>query len=480
MKRIRTMGNYSSFLLVAVLLISGISHANPGVNIQGTYVLERDQYPASLKKYNAAEIYLIYSGKYFSKSKFEGLFLRGDTITNFRKFGDSLGRGIDGFRLLFQTKEGIDSAWQVSSEFRITDKAYNLGDGLLKIVAYDSLAKIADQFIFKYEEKFNENTRGRTDGIIRKDLAWLLRQYRVYDTYDRNNYAVGSVWALSIGIDDYGALKYEGCKTDARSYAEFFKKQYTGGKQGSVFASLFHEYVLMDKEATKEAILSALKDIARKATYNDYFIFTFSGCSNEIKDNKSVSGTHFFTYDVLLKSQNTDNAIIENRDKNDTTNPENNCISLRILQEYIQLIPASNQLFISEAGPSGKFKTEFIKTLMQGSPEISRILNKNRVIIVPNGFGKEGYFGKESIPRGAINFYLTSLDSVNIYDLFKEGYRANQVAFSIKYKVWQNNPSDYAYFDIFFEKKFLKDYQEIFQGTEGESRETICPGGGYR
>jgi len=101
---------------------------------------------------------------------------------------------------------------------------------------------------------------------------------------------------------------------------------------------------------------------------------------------------------------------------------------------------------------------------MQNSPEVASILNKNRVIIVPNGFGMDGVNCQgASIQKGPINYYITSLDSANIYDLFKDDYLANQVAFKIKNKAWSCKSFDFEYFDIFFEKKFLREYKEIFQ-----------------
>lgn len=455
-------------VIIPVLLISGmlyckVSSAYYGLGITTTYVLDKSQYPVLLKKYKPDNIYALYSGP---------AGLREDTITNYKKFVQVFPY-VKGFRLIFKTEDHIDSAWQFDMNFRITDKAYNLDNGLLKIIAYDSTSKITDQFVYDYGEKLKEPTRGRPAyGIKDRGLPWLLRQYKVYDSYDRNNYAVGNVWMLSVGIDDYGPTQYATCKTDASSYVDFFKRQYIKDKSYAVFGTMFHEYVLLDGEATKEAILSALQDITAKAGYNDYFIFNFSGCSNEIKNDPVNGGTNFFPYDVVVNSQSGSGAGLGNRHKTDTTNPYKKCIPLRVLQEYIQLIPANNQLFISEAGPSGKFKTEFIKTLMQNSSEVAGILNKNRVIIVPNDFGYENVNCLDKLIRkGPINYYITSLDtSLNIYDIFKGGKTAEELAFSIKNKSYTCKSFDFSYFDIFFEKKFLQEYNEIFGEASSATR----------
>ena len=460
-------------LLFSGLLFSKTSFGNDGIAGGTTLVLKADQYPLAVNKYNPSKVYVLYWGNLFVSKKYENIFLRGDTITNLKKFTDSAGYGITGFRLIYESKGNTDSVWQVDTKFRVTGKAYNLGNGLLQILAFDSTMKKIDEFVLNYDEKFSAiNTRGRSDGGEIRTLERLLRQYEIYTSYDRNNYAVSSVWILSVGIDDYGPVKYQTCKTDAQSYIDFFKKQFTGIKLPGVKDSLFHEYLLLDKDASKEAIIAALKDISRKATLNDYFIFNFSGCSNRIKNDPLNSGTNFFPYDVVVASQKKYSAVLKSRKSGDTTDAYKDCISLKLLQEYIQSIPANNQLFISEAGPSEKFKTEFIKTLMQNSPEVAGILNKNRIIIVPNGFGMDGVNCKGSIiQKGPINYYITSLDSGNnIYDLFKEDYKASQVAFRIKDKAYNCRSFSYDYFDIFFERKFLREYKEIFEGSEGQTR----------
>jgi len=368
----------------------------------------------------------------------------------------------------------VDSVWQVNNEGLVTDKAFPLGDGLLRVLAYGPDKAVTDEFIFNYKEKLAEKTRGRpAPGKGNGDLAWLLRQYQVYDAYDRNHYAVSSVWLLSVGIDDYGpGQQYATCKTDAESYASFFREQFTRNKPAAIYNSLFHAFVLRDSQATRDAILAVLREIAGKAARNDYFIFNFSGCSNLLKDDPQQGGTHFFPWDVIVEKQTRDWAGIKNRNPGDKTPVVKNCISLRELQEHIQLIPADNQLFISEAGPSKDFKTEFIKSLMQRSSEVAGILNKNRIIVVPNGFGYDMVnCGGKMIDKGPINYYFTSLDSTaDVYDLFRDERRAEQLASLIENKAFSCRSFSFNYFDIFFEKKFLQQYREIFADENGPMR----------
>ena len=450
---------------ILALLFNNKSFGNSGFGGGTTLVLEHSQYPAALKNFDATEVYVLYWGTGFKAKELQGNVLHDDTIINYKKFIAAYPNGT-GFRLIYKSNNKIDSVYQLDAKFRITDKAYPLNNGKIHIQTFDSTLKKTDEFVYNYTAKLLSTKK--IDGSIA--LQWLVREYKMYNSYDRSNYASGAVWLLSIGIDDYGSIKYRNCKTDAQSYADFFKKQFTDEKIPSGVSSFFHEYILLDKDATKEAILAALKDIAGKAAFNDYFIFNFSGCSNEIKNDLSNVGINFFPYDVLVSSQTVDHAELTNRNKNDTADAYKKCIPLKILQEYIQSIPAINQLFISEAGPSEKFKTEFVKALMQNSPEIATILNKNRVIIVPNGFGWDNVKCKDNyIQKGPINYYITSLESENIFDIFKED-KANKVAYNIKNKAYTCQSFGIDYFDIFFERKFLKEYKEIFGDGGGQTR----------
>ena len=481
--------------LIAGTIFSKSSLSNPGFGRKSeTFVLDASQFPKELRKNNPAKIYLLYNGKSFSHAKSDplGLFFRGDTIINLKGFTDSLNEGIKGYRLIFENHNSKDSSWQTNSasgpktfvfrpnfldsvlqvdtKFRISDKAYNLGDDLLHILAYDSSMKVVDDFVYYYLKKLILAKPVPSEII----LTYLLREYEVYNSYDRNRYSVNAVWSLSIGInikpDQFKGLNVGGvnCETDAISYNNFFKEQFHK-KLGSLAETSFREYVLLGKDATKEAILTALKDIAAKASPKDYFIFNFSGFTSQISLDSSNSVTYFFPYD---KKGYPYDMFEGNNIKKYAGQLDKQLISLNILQEYTQQIQADNQLFISEAGESKKFKTEFIRTLMQNSPEVAGILNKNRIIIVPNSFGRDDVScNNQMIKKGPINYFITSLDSAyNIYDIFKEGRGSDQIAYEIKNVQNTCKSFSYNYFDIFFEKQFLQQYKEIFGDGVGQTR----------
>lgn len=451
-----------TILLVSGIFFSNLSFGNEGFGVKKTFVLHESQVPEQLKKYKANSLYLLYSGG--NSSWTTSQIVRNDTILNIKKFVETYSASITGFRLIYENKNSIDSVWQVDKKYRLSDKAYNLGNNRLRILTYDTASNIVDQFIFDYGEKYKKEDKQIPT------LATLLRQYTVYTISDRSRFSSGAVWILSIGIDKYpgGGISYfQNCESDAISYNRFFREQYMHTISGDIDSTLYHEYLLLGQAATRDAILNALKDIAGKSSYNDYFIFNYSGFSNLLTPDAANRTTYFYPYQETGYSK-------ERLEKDVLTGGENNAqlISLKTLQEHIQMIQANNQLFISEAGPSEKFKTEFIKTLMQNSSAVASILNVNRVIIVPNGFGADDVRCEgKVIKKGPINYYITSLDSTyNIYNLFGERSKAVKTAFSIKSKEFSCRSFSLDYFDIFFEKQFLQEYKEIFDDDTGPTR----------
>lgn len=457
------MALYKNIILTGLfLLLSILSFAEPaGVSQEQTLVLAANQYPQQLKKHRPDQIYILFDGTPYIK-KYEGLFLKKDTITNLKRFTDSLGYGIMGYRLIFGKGEKVDSIWQFNTEFRLTDKAVNLGMNKLRLFIFNKKGDPTDQFVLDYSNKLNKEVKG---------LDELFRKYTVYTYIDKEKYSVRNVWILSIGIDDYGGDVFRYCESDATAYDAFFAKQFLN-YQGYFKDEQIKRFLLLGNHATRDSILSVLNTIASQASVNDYFIFNFSGRTwlfdesfkaFSVNKDSSKFTTYFFPYNVIYDDE------IKNRDTADTTTPSKNLISLKTLQEYIQLIPCVNQLFISEAGPSEKFKTEFVKTMMQNSPELASLLNINRVIIVPNRFGLDELKGTG---MGPIAYYLTHLDSTkNIYNIFSNDHRSAEIAYLLKSEEFKLPPGENNdYFSVFFERAFLQQYREIFGDAKVKKR----------
>ena len=446
---------YSSILIVLLFALNQKIYA--GVRTEKVFTVAKNQLPFTLRNFNPAQVYILFSGNLLCLKQ---NLLRGDSITNYSAFLDSAKRcGTIEYRLIFQKAGNIDSVWQMNDVFNITDKAYPLNNNKLRIISFDKTGQQTDIFVFDYGKKYLMNNR--TVPLLNE----LMRLYTVYTYSDRTVYVSGSVWILSIGINDYGEQRFVTCESDATAYNIFFKDQFSAFT-GILNDAQTHSYLLIDKHATKDSILHTLKEIAAKATANDYFIFNFNGISNLFTEDSVNYNTYFFPYDVI--GQRYDEKP-KNRNTNDKSSPIKNLISLKTLQEYIQLIPCNKQLFISEAGPSDKFKTEFVKTMMQNSPELASLLNVNRVIIVPNKYGKDDLAGLGKAP---ITHYITSLDAgYNIYELFGSEFEADKIAYLLKsaeYKTPAINDGDY--FSVFFERKFLQQYREVFGDMKSKGR----------
>ena len=447
---------HKSFLIVLIIFFQTAQSLYAGIGVEEVFAVSKDQLPNKIKNFNPSLVYVLFSGNYACLLKKSKAYEK-DSITNYKVFIDSIGKcGDIEYRLIFQNKGRIDSVWQMDNSFRITDKAYNLNNNLLRILAFDKAGKETDNFLFNYGRKF------RSRELPIPSLHELLRFFTVYSYSDKADYTASSVWILSIGINDYGGRPFINCESDATAFVNYFTNQYFEFT-GNTDEENTKKYLLLDKQANKDSILKVLKQIASLASVNDYFIFNFSGVSIVHTDDSVNYSTYFLPYDVTMQND------VENRDKKDTSSPLKNSISLKTLQEYIQLIPCNKQLFISEAGPSDKFKTEFVKTMMQNSPELASLLNVNRIIIVPNKIGFDKLYETGKAP---LTYYITSLDSgYNIYDLFSNDYKADKIAHLLKTAEYKKPIIQVAdYFSVFFERKFLQQYREVFGDFKSKRR----------
>ncbi|WP_316786718.1 caspase family protein [Pedobacter frigiditerrae] len=255
----------------------------------------------------------------------------------------------------------------------------------------------------------------------------------------------GNAHIISVGISKYpktGKLSFLNCVADATSYNQYFTDQYKSVSETGNVSS----YLLTDSLATKKNILDAInKTMTSKP--EDYFVFNFSGYTVPLKDSLGKQLTYFIPYGLKTLT--------------DTAEIKKNGISLVQLKDLLQMIPANNQLFITEAGSTTNFQKEFIKNLIENSPTLAAISNKNRVFIVPKGAGMDNMVcNNRDIKHGPLNYYITNLTSdLNIYGLFENDLYIN----ALKYAIGKAEADcDYirsGYFDVFFEKNFISDLQ---------------------
>ena len=443
------MSKYLIITIVAALLLS-VQEAKAGarpVSSHLKFLLLSKDYPSDIARLKPSSVYITYTRSNVETKFYK--FIRNDTVINYSGLLDSLKTALYGYRLLFKnTRGGVDSISQLNSDFKLEFKAFPDKIGIASIHTYDGKNNLIGKYIFNYRKK--DSTLSFSNLSVYNPL---------FTAYDQNNYFVSSVWLVSIGIDDYGDTQYKTCQSDAKSYNEFFKKQ-LWKLLGKEYAELYHGFLLLNKNASKDSIIKVLKYIISNATTSDYFVFIFSGSSRMLTEDSVTYSTYFDTYGASMRSKLS-------------TKEKKELLSLEELQNLIQFIPSENQLFISEAGPSKKFKSEFIQSLIKNSPQVARVLNKNRIIIVPDSIGYEGLRCDTGfISKGPINYYITSLDTAyNIYELFQDNYKAANIGFQLKAKDYKCKPIKNAeYFEVFYEKKFLSLYQDLFGDGVGATR----------
>jgi len=271
-----------------------------------------------------------------------------------------------------------------------------------------------------------------------------------------NQPLTGSAWVLSIGINNYQSNFIAGrnCESDARLFAEFFKRQFDK-KKGKDSLKRVNTFLLTGAQATRQAILSILTTIVDSSKPDDYFIFNFAGYCNvfHLKNRQQT-----FFAPSGMRSIDSAGMITEG-------------ISLQQLNSFFTLIPANKQLFFTEAGPTPDFRKEFIQTIVEKNPVAASFSQKNRIVMVTNEMGIDQLIcSNRRVVQGPMNYYLTKLpDSLNVYDIFAQKKIAAGIAYAIKKNEVICGDYKSPYFDIYFERDFLENFQ-LLAGNEGATR----------
>jgi hypothetical protein len=258
----------------------------------------------------------------------------------------------------------------------------------------------------------------------------------------------GKAFVLSVGISKYpenknSKLSFANCESDARAYAGYFKTQF-GALTDSLSKNNFSETVLLNEQATKDNIIAAVNRVISFSKPEDYYVFNFSGYCKPLKDSSGKQVTYFVPSGL--------------EDINDSIQIIKKGISLSQLKELFQMIPANNQLFITEAGTTEDFQKEFIQALIETSPTIASLSNKNRVFIVPRGSGLDRFGCKrKTIDHGPINYAVTNLPrELNVFGLFEGGVYADAIRFALNKTEVDCDYFRTSYSEIFFERDFIK------------------------
>ncbi|GAB4093990.1 hypothetical protein GCM10028786_29170 [Flaviaesturariibacter terrae] len=273
--------------------------------------------------------------------------------------------------------------------------------------------------------------------------------------------AAGNAFVLSVGVSKYPSslqqATFANASLDASSYHQFFGhsfKRFAGSDTSRKIRAL----LLQDTAATKAGILKGLNDAISLTKPADYFVFNFSGYCRSLKDSSGRAQTWFVPYGL---EKMDDEAQIRAQG-----------ISLKQLKDLLQLVPANNQLFITEAGSTADFPKEFIQALIEASPTVAALSNKNRIFLVPKSSGLDRFrCAGLTVAHGPLNHYVTSLPAeLNIFGIFTDSlYRE-----AIRYALTRSEVTcDYfrtGYFDMFSEKEFVRSLSSLLPEEMMQSR----------
>lgn len=121
--------------------------------------------------------------------------------------------------------------------------------------------------------------------------------------------AAAQTWALLIGIDDYrqpGFQRLRGCKNDAQLMANLLQQQFALPRG--------HCRLLLDEDATRDAILDALRELAEGAAAGDLLVVYYAGHGSRMRDREGTKPTG---WDETLVPFDSGRAPATNRDITD-------------------------------------------------------------------------------------------------------------------------------------------------------------------
>jgi hypothetical protein len=282
-------------------------------------------------------------------------------------------------------------------------------------------------------------------------------------TVIKSKQVAGDCYVISIGVNGYNMsrkfIQSNNSVSDASRMTTFIEQQFLQVKTDS---ARMMSYTLLDRGAKRADIYKALNNVINQSKPEDYFIFNFCGYSALYHDSTGRQEIYFAPFDV---SDIVDSNAVKKAG-----------ITLANFKDLFELVPANNQLIITEAGSTEHFQQEFVKKLFETAPAMHMLTKRNRVIIVPNGYGyDETRCGNERIDAGPLNYCLTSLPaSLNIFSLFTSGPEAEKVEYAVRKKEMECPAvAGRPYIRFFFEKQFMEELLYYMPDVLSQSRARI-------
>jgi len=274
----------------------------------------------------------------------------------------------------------------------------------------------------------------------------------------------GDLWIVSIGVNKYGNIQYANCTKDATRFSQFFINRFFNTDSLTTSQSKrVHNYLLLGEKASREAIFDALRNVVDSSKPQDYFLFNFAGISLPLGNSRK--SIYDRTGPIYFLPSGVDNPL-------DSIEALTEGISLKSLGNLITLIPANNQLFFTEAGPTPEFRKQFINVVIEKNAIAAMLTEKKRVVMVPKGMGFDQVScdGRQ-IDQGPLNYYLTRIPkTIDVFNLFEERTEADKVAFAIQSSEVMCKAQYTPYTEIFFERDYLEHVQQLTAKDESLKR----------
>lgn len=294
----------------------------------------------------------------------------------------------------------------------------------------------------------------------------------------------GRIFIVSAGINNYSSIsssmQFQNCTRDAVYLTEIVSRQ-TNRKLPALQIKTtdpnyyvttdkdsLHCQVLLEKNATRPHLFSAINRVIDLASPNDIFIFNFSGVS--IPSPFDTEEFYFITHEVNkypgLISKNLQ-VNVQGKEKDDIILKLKECsINLSELKDLLELIPCKKQLFISEAGPSEGFTISFVKKLIESETSVASLLDKNRIFILPSNYGLDSY---ENTGHGPLMYFLG--ETKNLLDVFTVPSKVYKEIISKESEGSMLQGAGGGFYStLFSEKEYLKQLFELFPSATNNSR----------
>lgn len=282
----------------------------------------------------------------------------------------------------------------------------------------------------------------------------------------------GRIFVISVGINQNGFYgEFRNCISDAQLLIQTIAKQNkvnlinpntVFGKNNPTYlidndSVFFHAQLLTEMQATKENILNAINNVIELAMPEDYFIFSFAGVSVESKFDPSEN--YFLTYDI-------NHSGVVKDDYNDSLRwaiaSKNYAINTQEIKDLFELIQARNQLFITESGFNKDFPKLFVKKVLRSNMQVSSLLSKNRVFLLPSTIGLDQY---GNIPHGPLMYFISQ--TTNLLQVFTTPQR---VYVELLTQELKGERFSGIYTTLFSEKSFYEDLFYIVPDIQHLSR----------